>query len=110
MRPVHQDVAVASARAKTEGDAPESEEYAASVKLRMPYVPVQCLGAAECSNSVPSDHRATRIRPARAELLSKRVPCHRQHLLGGWRIWLLSDHHSTRPHSARYGLNRNARF
>src|SRR6516162_9010959 len=77
-------------------DSPESEEYAASVGLRRHYAPDQCVGAAECSNSVPGDghHSATRGR-ARAEVLSRSVPSHRQHLLGGRRVWLLSDHHAT---------------
>src|ERR1700730_2209034 len=52
-------------------DSPESQEYAASVGLRRPYAPDQCVGAAECSNSVPGDahHSATRGRHARAEVL-----------------------------------------
>src|SRR5262245_37472474 len=60
-------------------DSPESEEYARHVRIKeRPYAPDECVGAAECSNSVPGDghHSATRG-------LSRSVPSHRQHLLGG---------------------------
>ena len=90
----------------------QNAEYAAFSRIReTPYAPDQYVGAAQCSDSVFLG-TVIAAQPAAAQgqkALSGGVPGHRQHLLGGRRVWLLSDHDAARAHSARYGFERNAR-